>query len=94
MFLDVSSGQKEEEPHGHPRRHSRHRSDRHGDKEDDDIPSSEDEDEELNYRESGAGILEFSPEKAGMDVTPANFNFEREKAEKRHSGALSSIAGG
>jgi hypothetical protein len=58
-----------------------------------DLNSSDEEGLDDRYRCSGAGILEFSPEKAGMDVTPANFKFERDKAEKRHSGALSSIAG-
>lgn len=28
-----------------------------------------------NRRQSGTGILEFSPAKAGQDVTPANYNF-------------------
>jgi hypothetical protein len=40
---------------------------------------------------SGQGILEFSPEKAGMDVTPANFDFP--EREKRHSHTFTSIAG-
>ena len=83
--------------HGH--HHAYHHGDHHGDHHDNksrDSGSSEgeeDEDDE-DFRESGAGILEFSPQKAGLDVTPANFNFEREpRPEKRHSGALSSIAG-
>ncbi|CAH1789257.1 unnamed protein product [Owenia fusiformis] len=48
-----------------------------------------------DMRESGVGILEFSPEKAGMDVTPANFVFQKKRYEdrKRHSGTLTSIAG-
>ena len=50
--------------------------------------TTEEEDDRL---ESGTGILEFSPDKAGRDVTPANYDF-RER-EKRHSGTLSSIAG-
>ncbi len=49
---------------------------------------------EEDVRESGTGILEFSPEKAGMDVTPANYNFpEPKEKEKRNSGTFSSIAG-
>ncbi len=48
-------------------------------------------------RESGVGILEFSPEKAGMDVTPANYDFAGvapvPPKEKRHSGTFSTIAG-
>lgn len=28
-----------------------------------------------NRRQSGTGILEFSPAKAGQDITPANYNF-------------------
>ena len=31
------------------------------------------------YRESGSGILEFSPAKAGQDVTPANLDFSHRK---------------
>lgn len=27
--------------------------------------------------QAGSGILEFSPEKAGLDVTPANYNFPK-----------------
>ena len=50
--------------------------------------------EEETYRESGGGILEFSPEKAGQDITPANFNFPAAKErEKRQSGTFTSIAG-
>ena len=43
--------------------------------------------------DSGTGILEFSPDKAGQDVTPLNLDFgEREQRdkEKQH---LNSIAG-
>lgn len=36
--------------------------------------------------ESGRGILEFSPEKAGLDVTPANYDFQ----EGHHGGAIGS----
>ena len=46
-----------------------------------------------DVRPSGVGILEFSPEKAGQDVTPANYAFESKPAEKRNSGTFSSIAG-
>jgi hypothetical protein len=31
---------------------------------------------------SGVGILEFTPNKAGLDVTPANFDFTPNKARK------------
>ena len=54
------------------------------------VMSSDDED---NYRESGTGILEFSPQKAGMDVTPANYNCQKGDKDKRHSGVFSSVAG-
>ena len=51
--------------------------------------------DEENYRNSGTGILEFSPEKAGQDVTPANFQFSERDRERRHTaGTFSSIAGG
>jgi hypothetical protein len=40
-------------------------------------------DEEI-YRESGGGILEFSPEKAGLDVTPANFDFPLDDRRPLH----------
>lgn len=50
---------------------------------------------------SGRGILEFSPEKAGLDVTPANFEFQESAAGsrsppsegRRRNGAINSIAG-
>ena len=49
---------------------------------------------EENYRNSGTGILEFSPEKAGQDVTPANYQFSERDRERRHTaGTFSSIAG-
>ena len=48
-------------------------------------------DEEGERLESGVGILEFSPDKAGRDVTPANYDFR--DRDKRQSGTLSSIAG-
>ncbi|XP_067122338.1 potassium voltage-gated channel subfamily H member 6-like isoform X3 [Centruroides vittatus] len=44
-------------------------------------------DEDRRY--SGTGILEFSPDKAGLDVTPANVDF----AQKNVSGPFNSIAG-
>ena len=47
-------------------------------------------DEEI--RESGVGILEFSPAKAGQDITPANYNFQP-KERKRSSGGFTSLAG-
>ncbi|KAI0234503.1 hypothetical protein LSAT2_015219 [Lamellibrachia satsuma] len=50
--------------------------------------------DEENYRNSGTGILEFSPEKAGQDITPANFQFSERDRERRHTaGTFSSIAG-
>ncbi|XP_069110947.1 voltage-gated inwardly rectifying potassium channel KCNH6-like isoform X2 [Argopecten irradians] len=49
--------------------------------------SSEDE-----IQESGAGILEFSPNKAGQDITPANFEFDSKDDKKRPG--FSSIAAG
>ncbi|KAG0413206.1 hypothetical protein HPB47_009650, partial [Ixodes persulcatus] len=50
---------------------------------------------------SGRGILEFSPDKAGRDVTPANYDFQEAAGSRsptsdgrRHrNGALNSIAG-
>lgn len=44
-------------------------------------------------RESGGGILEFSPAKAGLDMTPANFDFEIKDDKKRTTTGLSSLAG-
>ena len=57
----------------------------------DDDHSSDDDD----HHESGTGILEFSPDKAGMDITPANYDFSHtpEPKDKRHSGTLAGIAG-
>ncbi|KAL1430067.1 hypothetical protein MTO96_015547 [Rhipicephalus appendiculatus] len=53
--------------------------------------------------ESGRGILEFSPEKAGLDVTPANYDFQEAHVAagsrspsvepRRRNGTLNSIAG-
>ena len=46
------------------------------------------------YSPSGGGILVFSPDKAGLDVTPANFNFGDRTTEKRSStGAFSQLTG-
>lgn len=50
---------------------------------------------------SGRGILEFSPDKAGRDVTPANYDFQEAAGSRsptsdgrRHrNGTLNSIAG-
>jgi hypothetical protein len=49
----------------------------------------------LCSEKSGHGILEFSTEKAGQDVTPLNLEFgEEDKAQHRSSGgALNSITG-
>ena len=43
-------------------------------------------------RESGIGILEFSPAKAGQDVTQANYNFPP-KERKRSSSGFTSLPG-
>ena len=57
---------------------------------DDDGGSSDDE----LYTPSGGGILTFSPDKAGLDVTPANFDFARSNHDKRSStGAFAQITG-
>jgi len=50
---------------------------------------SSEEDDDL-FRESGTGILEFSPNKAGLDVTPANYHFSEKRTP---SGMFSSVAG-
>ncbi|XP_059148372.1 potassium voltage-gated channel subfamily H member 2-like [Physella acuta] len=50
------------------------------------------DDEEV--RESGGGILEFTPAKAGLDMTPANFDFESKDEKKRTAAGLSSLAAG
>jgi hypothetical protein len=44
---------------------------------------------------SGHGILEFSTDKAGQDVTPLNLEFGEEDKQQRKSsgGALNSITG-
>ncbi|RUS92221.1 hypothetical protein EGW08_000074 [Elysia chlorotica] len=51
-------------------------------------PSDED------VRESGAGILEFTPAKAGLDMTPANYDFETRDDKKRNATGLSNFAAG
>ena len=45
-----------------------------------------------NRRYSGTGILEFSPQKAGMDVTPANYEFPLKPVRTR-SATINSISG-
>ncbi|CAG2100562.1 unnamed protein product [Medioppia subpectinata] len=56
------------------------------------------EDKPNRRRYSGTGILEFSPQKAGLDVTPANYQFSTKPVRARSetlnslSGALSSIS--
>ncbi|XP_023244237.1 potassium voltage-gated channel subfamily H member 5-like isoform X2 [Centruroides sculpturatus] len=53
---------------------------------------SEDEDDER--RCSGTGILEFSPDKAGRDVTPANLEFGSRVEDKlQTTGPLQSLTG-
>ena len=63
---------------------------RENDETDDEHTSSDDD-----PHESGTGILEFSPDKAGLDVTPANYNFgpSQPTRDKRHSTTLAGIAG-
>ena len=66
---------------------------RDNDQTDEDHTSSDDDD---HHQESGVGILEFSPAKAGLDVTPANYDFApptQIPRDKRHSGTLAGIAG-
>ena len=46
-----------------------------------------------DVRESGAGILEFTPAKAGLDMTPANYDFETKDEKKRNATGLSNFAG-
>lgn len=43
---------------------------------------------------SGNGILEFSPQKAGLDVTPANLDFGDMEKKQTTPATLSLIAGG
>lgn len=48
----------------------------------------------INRRYSGTGILEFSPKKAGLDVTPANYEFAlNSKPERTRSGTFNSLSG-
>jgi hypothetical protein len=46
-----------------------------------------------DIRESGAGILEFSTAKAGLDITPANYDFQMREDKKRGGAGLSNLAG-
>ncbi|KAH9529763.1 Potassium voltage-gated channel sub H member 7 [Dermatophagoides farinae] len=39
----------------------------------------------------GIGILEFSPEKAGLDVTPANYNFPKAKSKQQEGNSLTGM---
>ncbi|XP_022253646.1 potassium voltage-gated channel subfamily H member 6-like isoform X1 [Limulus polyphemus] len=50
-------------------------------------------DEVHNRRYSGTGILEFSPQKAGQDITSANLEFDN-RSNKRRSTLQSLFAGG
>ena len=62
--------------------------------EDEEGVSTDEEDPNFHeYSPAGRGILVFSPEKAGQDVTPANYTFPENSKEKRHSTTLTSIAG-
>jgi len=45
------------------------------------------------YRQSGTGILQFSTEKAGLDVTPAHFYTGPVEHERCYTSAFSSVAG-
>lgn len=45
------------------------------------------------YRQSGTGILQFSAEKAGLDVTPAHFYTGTVEHERCYTSAFSSVAG-
>ena len=50
--------------------------------------------ESTTYRRSGIGILEFSPDRAGMDVTPANlYEGSPDRTTGKHSTRLSTVAG-
>ncbi|PNF39564.1 Potassium voltage-gated channel subfamily H member 7, partial [Cryptotermes secundus] len=57
------------------------------------INSRESSDDGSDYEKSGHGILEFSTDKAGQDVTPLNLEFgeEDKQQHKSSSGALNSI---
>ena len=65
------------------------------------MPGQHAEDEGLDYgsseediRESGAGILEFSTAKAGLDITPANYDFQmRDDRGKKSNAGFSNLAG-
>ena len=48
---------------------------------------SSDEDDVM-FTESGHGILEFSADKAGQDVTPANYDFTERSSERHLLGSL------
>lgn len=53
-------------------------------------------DEDVSLLASGNGILEFSPQKAGLDVTPANLDFgdgRGDQDRKSSQAPLSIIAG-
>lgn len=53
-------------------------------------------DEDVSLLASGNGILEFSPQKAGLDVTPANLDFgdgRGDQDRKSSQAPLSMIAG-
>ena len=54
---------------------------------DDGVPMSSDEDDVM-FTESGDGILEFSADKAGQDVTPANYDFTERSSERHLLGSL------
>lgn len=59
-------------------------------------PDALSSEEDVSLLASGNGILEFSPQKAGLDVTPANLDFgdNRTEQEKKLSQApLLMIAG-
>lgn len=43
--------------------------------------------QQVNSLRSNSGILEFSPEKAGLDITPANFNFVKSPQNNKAEGS-------
>ncbi|CAC5406765.1 Potassium voltage-gated channel unc-103,Potassium voltage-gated channel subfamily H member 2,Potassium voltage-gated channel subfamily H member 4,Potassium voltage-gated channel subfamily H member 5,Potassium voltage-gated channel subfamily H member 7,Potassium voltage-gated channel subfamily H member 1,Potassium voltage-gated channel protein eag,Potassium voltage-gated channel subfamily H member 8,Potassium voltage-gated channel subfamily H member 6,Potassium voltage-gated channel subfamily H member 3 [My len=91
-FHSSSGSQDETEYKFRPSRAKRLR--RHKSQEDGPTMSMSFESSEEDIRESGVGILEFSPAKAGQDITPAKFDdFESKEERKRPSGFGSSLVG-
>ncbi|XP_076094597.1 voltage-gated inwardly rectifying potassium channel KCNH6-like isoform X5 [Mytilus galloprovincialis] len=91
-FHSSSGSQDETEYKFRPSRAKRLR--RHKSQEDGPTMSMSFESSDEDIRESGVGILEFSPAKAGQDITPAKFDdFESKEERKRPSGFGSSLVG-